>query len=70
MRVIKVIAQTNGEGRILVVDMAVLQEGENIEEDAWDTVTNALRLKGSFGSISGNGDLILDIGCLDINTLG
>lgn len=70
MRVIKVIAQTNSEGRILVVDMALLEEGNNIIEDPWDTVMNALRVKKGLGSVSGTGDLILDIGCLDINTLG
>ena len=56
--------------------MSVIQEGTGIVEDKWDTIMNVLRLKSEYGYIHGGGGgdtgghLILDIGKLDINTLG
>lgn len=71
MRVLKINTKASEvDGLIHVTSMQVLKEGNNIVEDPWDTVMNVLRIKEAYGAISGTGDLILDIGCLDINTLG
>lgn len=75
MRVLKINTKASEvDGLIHVTSMQVLQEGNNIVEDPWDTVMNVLRLKDGYGYIHGGGDLeghlILDIGKLDINTLG
>lgn len=70
MRVLRIGIKSAEDGRIEVSRMAVVKEGTDIVEDPWDTVMNVLRIKEAYGAISGTGDLILDIGCLDINTLG
>lgn len=70
MRALKIGIRSGEDGRIEVSRMSVIQEGTNIVEDKWDTIMNVLRLKSEYGYIKGTGDLILDIGKLDINTLG
>lgn len=76
MRALRIGIKSGEDGRIEVSRMSVIQEGTGIVEDKWDTIMNVLRLKSGYGYIHGGGGgdtgghLILDIGKLDINTLG
>lgn len=73
MKVIKVLINSGENGRISVFGLAIDVLTTAFEEDSWNTVTNVFRILSRYGSIKGgstDGTLLLDIGQLDINTLG
>lgn len=73
MKVYRVITGKSVGGSTRVVSVKVVQDDASIGDDAWNTVTNALRLLGLNGRIGGDDSVLIldyDKTVLDKHVLG